>query len=75
MPATIRVVLTGSPAWVRVMDDYNFQLYQAGAKYQFYGGYYAQSPVLIRPPNAGKWNVVVDLNNGPGNTQATVQLV
>lgn len=72
---TIRVALTGNAAWVRVMDDSNFNGYRTGGQYQYYGGYYVNSPVIIRPPLGGKWNVVVDLNGGPGQVNATVQVI
>lgn len=63
----IETVLTGNAANVRVMDDLNFQNYQTGQPYRFYGGHFARSPAVITVP-AGTWNVVVDLEGTIGGT-------
>ena len=41
----IRVYLKGNAANVLVMDDLNFANYRQGLQYDYYGGYYAVSPV------------------------------
>jgi hypothetical protein len=71
----IRVFLTGSAANVLVMDDTNFQRFKTGQQHQYYGGYYTQSPVIIRPPYAGHWNVVINLGGFAGTVNAAVQVV
>jgi len=63
----IETVLTGNAANVRVMDDVNFQNYQEGRPYRFYGGHFTRSPAVITVP-AGTWNVVVDLEGTIGGT-------
>jgi hypothetical protein len=63
----IQAILSGNAAYVRVMDDLNFQSYQAGRAYRYYGGYFTRSPARISVP-AGSWNVVVDLAGAGGGT-------
>jgi hypothetical protein len=63
----IQAILTGNAAWVRVMDDLNFQRYQSGNQYHYYGGHFTRSPAVITVP-AGTWNVVVDLQDAIGGT-------
>jgi hypothetical protein len=36
----IQAVLTGNAAYVRVMDDLNFQNYRSDRPYQYYGGFF-----------------------------------
>ena len=71
----IQAFLTGNAAWVRVMDDLNFQCYRSGLQYQYYGGHYTQSPAIIRSPAAGSWNVVIDLGGMAGHVNATVRVL
>ena len=55
---------------VRLLDGPNYQRYRRGQKYTFYGGLATASPVLLRPPHAGYWHVVIDLG-GYGGTVCT----
>ena len=71
----VRVQLTGNAANVLVMDDDNFQNFKRGLPYQYHGGYYKKSPVLIDTPHPGRWNVVINLGGLAGTVNATVQLV
>jgi hypothetical protein len=71
----VRVTLTGNAANVLVMDDSNFENYKRDQAYRYYGGYYTQSPAVIKPPHPGKWNVVVNLGGMAGNVNAVVQVV
>jgi len=63
----IQAILTGNAAWVRVMDDLNFQSYQSGGLYHYHGGHFTRSPAVITVP-PGTWNVVVDLEGSIGGT-------
>lgn len=71
----IEVTLLGHAANVLVMDDGNFVNYQSGRQFLYYGGYYTQSPVVIVPPSAGHWNVVVDLGGGSGYVNASIRVL
>jgi hypothetical protein len=73
--SVIRVNLTGNAANVLVMDDINFQRFKQGSQYEYYGGYYTRSPAIIKPPQAGRWNVVVNLGGGIGTVNASVQVL
>jgi uncharacterized protein DUF1883 len=71
----IQVFLTGNAAWVRVLDEANFQRYRSGVQYQYYGGHYTHSPASITAPGAGRWHVVVDLGGMAGHVNAAVQVL
>jgi uncharacterized protein DUF1883 len=71
----ILVRLRGSEANVMVMRDNDFRSYRASGRFNFYGGHYRQSPVVIRPPQSGCWNVVVDLGGGAGKVEAAVSII
>ena len=73
--SVIRVNLSGNAANVLVMDDANFQRFKQGSQYTYYGGYYTHSPAIIKPPTAGRWNVVVNLGGGIGTVNASVQVL
>jgi len=71
----IQAVLAGNAAWVRVMDDLNFQNYRSGSLYHYYGGHFTRSPAVIAVP-AGTWNVVVDLAGaGGGTVRAAIEVL
>ncbi len=70
----VEVTLFGHAANVLVMDDGNFINYQAGRQFKYFGGHYTQTPVVIAPPYAGHWNVVIDLGGAPGHVNASVRV-
>ncbi len=71
----IRVYLRGNAANVLVMDDANFQKYQQGLQYKYYGGRYTRSPAIIKPAVYGRLNVVVNLGGFAGEVNAVVQVL
>jgi len=50
----IRVHLSGNAANVLVMDDANLRNYRDGIQFNYWGGYYTQTPVIIRPASSVK---------------------
>ena len=56
---SIQVVLTGNAANVMVMDSTNFNNYKSGRRYRYHGGHFKKSPAIITPPHAGRWIVIV----------------
>jgi len=72
---SIQVFLTGNSENVLLMDDSNLQNYRGGRQFQYYGGYFTQSPATIRAPSTGHWNVVVDLGGRVGRVNATVRVI
>jgi hypothetical protein len=71
----IRVRLSGSAANVLVMEDGEYENYRNGRTYNYYGGYYTRTPVIIRPGVYGKLNVVINLGGLPGSVSAVVHVV
>jgi hypothetical protein len=69
----IEVTLTNA-ANVLVMDESNFQRFRSGQGHSYHGGYYTQSPVIIRVP-IGRWHVVVHLGGYAGHVSATVRVI
>ncbi len=72
---SIQVSLRGNAANVRVMDCNNFQRYRTGGRHEYFGGHYTKSPVVICPPSAGTWHVVVDLVGYRGRVVASVRVL
>ena len=61
-------------AFVRLLDEPNFQAYRTGGRYRFLGGEAIRSPVLLEVPNAARWHVVVDFNGGDGEVRSAVEV-
>lgn len=74
-PAAVEISLRGNEANVTLMDDQNFQNYRSGRQFRYVGGHYKQSPVILRAPSAGHWNVVVDLGGAGGHVEASVRVL
>jgi hypothetical protein len=62
-------------ARVLLLDEMNFQAYRARRQFQYYGGWAQVSPCRIRPPRAGRWHVVIDLNGHAGRIGASVRVI
>jgi hypothetical protein len=72
--SVIEVVLSGNSANVLVMDEGNFQSFRSGGAHRYYGGYYTQSPVVIKVP-PGRWHVIVHLGGLAGHVSAMVRVL
>lgn len=70
----VQVVLDRQ-ANVLLMDDANYSSYRCGRQYRYYGGVAKRSPVTLRAPCSGKWNVVVDLGGCGDSVRATVKRI
>lgn len=53
--------LSGKAAEVRLLDSDNFQSYQAGLGYRYYGGRVDRSPSEIPIPYSGVWYIAAEL--------------
>jgi len=69
------VNLEGTAANVRLMDSVNFSAYRAGGRHRYVGGYMTQSPVRLQVPEAGHWQVAIDLGGYGGSVRSTVQVI
>lgn len=49
---------------VFLVDQNNFNKYQRGQRFSYYGGHYSRSPVNIPAPNSGTWYLIVIGGNG-----------
>ena len=70
----VQIRLRGTAANVLLLDDLNFAKYKAKESYRYFGGYSQKSPVRLRPPNPGRWHVVIDLGSRPGYVDAAVSV-
>lgn len=70
----VEVTLDGQ-ANVLLMQSTDFDRYQEGRRYEYYGGHAEVSPLRIRAPHAGHWHVVVDLGGYGGVVGAAVRVV
>lgn len=71
----VAVVTLGSRANVMLMDSVNLQRYKSGGRFDYYGGQAVQSPVRLGVPNAGHWDVVLDLGGAVGVIRSSVQVL
>jgi len=60
---------------VRLLDDTNFSRYKRGERHSYYGGLAKISPVTLRAPSAGHWNLVIDLGGYAGTVRASVRTI
>ncbi len=68
----VRVALRGNAANVRLMDEHNFRCFRNRQRHHYYGGYFKQSPAVIKVPHCGRWFVTVDLGGGSGHVEASL---
>jgi hypothetical protein len=71
----VEVTLAGNAANVLLLDADNFENYQQGKPYLYYGGYARTSPFRIQTPRPGRWHLVVDLGGGAGRVQASSRVI
>ena len=71
----VEVVLEGDEANVMLLDRTNFSSYQNGHQFRYHGGYCPASPVVLRPPYAGHWYIVIDLGGYAGRVGAEVRVI
>ena len=69
------VNLSDKDANVRLLDNPNFQSYQAGRRYRYYGGIITHSPYEIPIPHDGTWHVVADRPAQDGQPDIDIQMV
>ncbi|UCH10781.1 MAG: DUF1883 domain-containing protein [Fidelibacterota bacterium] len=62
-------------AYVRLLDEENYEAYRAGSNYRYYGGLAEKSPANIKPPHNGKWHLCVDLGGREGELNASVHII
>ncbi len=60
---------------VRLLDGPNFQRYRSGQRCTYYGRLATVSPVILRPPHAGHWHVVIDLGGYAGTVSASARVI
>ena len=60
---------------VRMLDGPNFEQFRRGQPHTFFGGLATVSPVLLRPPHAGHWHVVIDLGGYAGTVSTSACVV
>lgn len=69
------VILRGSTANVRLLDETNYNKYRAGISYIAYGGIPVRSPMLLSIPNKDRWFIVIDMAGLIGTTETSVRRV
>jgi len=58
--ARFEVELRGSTARVCLMDVDDYQAYLDGDEYEYHGGFFDVSPVVLEVPYDARWYLVVD---------------
>lgn len=72
---TLVEVTLGNAANIRLLDSINYSNFKSNRNYRQYGGYYRESPVILKIPRAGRWHVVVDLGGYAGRVSASVRVM
>lgn len=67
-----RVVLRGCSSDVFLVDDTNFHAFRTRRSFRYFGGRTTTSPVILHPPYAGRWHLVV--RPVGGRVQASVSV-
>jgi len=49
---------------VMLTSDPEFARFKRGESYRHHGGFYQRFPVLLRPEQAGYWNITLDVGRG-----------
>ncbi|UCD36859.1 MAG: DUF1883 domain-containing protein [Fidelibacterota bacterium] len=65
----------GTQAYVRLVDQENYEAYRAGENYRYYGGLAERSPANIKPPYQGHWHLCIDLGGKDGDLNASVHII
>ncbi len=60
---------------VRLLDELNYLKYKRGEQHKYYGGLIKSSPARLKPPQPGKWHVVIDLGGYAGTVRASVRTI
>ena len=74
-PGDVVLVTLDHQANVMLLDDGAFRSYQAGGRFNYYGGWATTSPIQLRRPSEGRWHVVVDLGGRRGQVKAGIRIV
>lgn len=74
-PTDSIVVNLDKQARVLLLDGAAHTAYGQGRTFNYRGGWAKQTPVCFRPPYAGNWHVVVDLEGRSGTVHAGVRVV
>jgi hypothetical protein len=67
----VEVELRGAPAFVRLLDADNYQDYVDGEEFQYFGGVWELSPLMLEVPYDAHWFLVID-GNDEGKVSAWV---
>ena len=64
-----------SDAYLRLVDDDNYEAYRLGKNYRYFGGLAEKSPANIKPPKQGHWHLCIDLGGKDGKLSAQVHII
>ncbi|MEJ2662543.1 MAG: DUF1883 domain-containing protein [Spirochaetia bacterium] len=70
----LKVHLT-NPAYVMLMDEENYALYQAEDEYDYYGDLAKNTPFTIRAPGSGSWHLVIEQADPTQDVAVNVQII
>lgn len=70
--SAIVVEMSGNAANVLVVDQQNLHAWRRGGSVRYKGGFFRQSPAVIRP-GRGHWFVIVDPQGGRTDVEISVR--
>jgi hypothetical protein len=74
-PDQVVQVALNIAANVLLLDAVNFNRYQTGNDFRYYGGHVTQSPFQIRVPTHGHWHLAINLGGAAGNLHTDVRIL
>ncbi len=74
-PGDIVEVTLDHAANVQLLDRGNFEDYQRGRTFRYFGGYATRSPFRLQPPRQDRWHLVIDLGGAAGSVRAGVRII
>ena len=69
------ISLRGTEANVTLMDSDNLAAFDAEEEFEYYGGHFDHSPIILEIPYDDYWHLVLDLDGDEGRTYLTFREV
>jgi len=60
---------------VMLLTDIGYSNYCSGSGFEYLGGNYTRSPILLVAPHTGHWHVVIDLGGQGGSIRHGIRVI
>lgn len=69
------ISLRGNAANITLVDSENMEAFDAGGEFEYYGGFFDYSPIILEVPYDDYWYLVLDLGGDEGRSYITFREV